>query len=40
MLKPGGYLIVGFINAESPMGKMYEKIEMKALFIKMQDFTQ
>lgn len=34
VLKPGGYLIVGFINAESPMGKMYEKNRNESTFYK------
>jgi len=38
VLKPGGYLIVGFINAESPMGKMYEKNKNESTFYKDATF--
>jgi len=40
VLKSGGYLIIGFIDAESLIGKLYENIKVKALSIKMQHFTR
>ncbi|MDD3753890.1 MAG: class I SAM-dependent methyltransferase [Methanobacterium sp.] len=38
VLKPRGYLIAGFINAESPMGKMYEKNKNESTFYKDATF--
>jgi len=34
VLKPGGYLIIGFIDAESPVGKLYEKRKDESTFYK------
>ena len=34
VLKPGGYLIIGFIDAESPLGRLYEKHKKESTFYK------
>jgi SAM-dependent methyltransferase len=34
VLKHGGYLIIGFIDAESPVGKLYEKHKDESTFYK------
>jgi len=38
VLKPGGSLIIGFIDAESPLGKFYEEIKSKNKFYKYARF--
>jgi ubiquinone/menaquinone biosynthesis C-methylase UbiE len=38
VLKPGGYLIIGFIDAESPMGRLYEKHKNESTFYKDATF--
>ena len=38
VLKPEGYLLIGFIDAESPMGKLYEKHKNESTFYKDATF--
>ncbi len=38
VLKPKGYLVIGFIDAESPMGKLYEKHKNESTFYKNATF--
>mgnify|MGYP000884142628 CR=1 FL=1 len=38
VLKPGGYLIIGFIDAESPLGRLYEKHKKESTFYKDATF--
>ena len=38
VLKPKGYLIIGFIDAESPMGKLYKKHKNESTFYKDATF--
>jgi ubiquinone/menaquinone biosynthesis C-methylase UbiE len=38
VLKPKGYFIIGFIDAESPMGKLYEKHKNESTFYKKATF--
>jgi len=38
VLKSGGYLIIGFIDAESLIGKLYEKYKSESTFYKDATF--
>ncbi len=38
VLKPGGFIIIGFIDAESSLGKFYEEIRSKSEFYKHARF--
>lgn len=38
VLKPGGFLIIGFIDAESSLGKFYEEIRSESEFYKYARF--
>ncbi|MFA4647461.1 class I SAM-dependent methyltransferase [Pyrococcus kukulkanii] len=38
VLKPGGYLIIGFVDRESPIGKEYEEKKNKSLFYREARF--
>jgi ubiquinone/menaquinone biosynthesis C-methylase UbiE len=38
VLKSGGYLIIGFIDAKSPLGKLYEKHKNESTFYKDATF--
>lgn len=38
VLKPGGFIIIGFIDAESSLGKFYEEIRSKSEFYKHAKF--
>jgi len=38
IVKPGGFLIVGFVDRESPLGKTYEKNKQKSVFYRNATF--
>ncbi|RLG73122.1 MAG: SAM-dependent methyltransferase [Methanobacteriota archaeon] len=38
ILKPGGFLIVGFIEKESPIGRLYQKHKEKSVFYRIATF--
>lgn len=38
VLKPGGYFIIGFIDKESPIGRLYQKHKDQNPFYKIADF--
>ena len=38
VLKPNGYFLVGFIDRESLIGRMYQKNKEKSIFYKEADF--
>lgn len=38
VLKPGGYFILGFIDKESPIGRLYQKYKDQNPFYKIADF--
>jgi SAM-dependent methyltransferase len=38
VLKPGGFLLVGFVDRESPLGKVYQKRKKDSLFYKEANF--
>jgi len=38
ILKPGGYLIIGFIDKDSSLGKLYQQHKEKSLFYKIATF--
>jgi len=38
ILKPGGYLIIGFVDKDSSLGKLYQQHKEKSLFYKIATF--
>ena len=38
VLKPGGYLIIGFIDKESPVGKLYQQHKGEGVFYRIATF--
>ena len=40
ILKPAGKVIIGMLDEESPLGRLYEEKKRKVNFTGMQDFTQ
>jgi ubiquinone/menaquinone biosynthesis C-methylase UbiE len=38
VLKPGGYLIIGFIDRESPVGKLYQQHKSESVFYRIATF--
>jgi Methylase involved in ubiquinone/menaquinone biosynthesis len=38
VLKPGGFLIIGFIDGESPIGKLYQQHKNESVFYKAATF--
>jgi len=38
ILKPGGCLVIGFIDKDSPIGKMYQQHKEDSVFYKLADF--
>ena len=38
VLKPGGYLIIGFIDRESPVGKLYQQHKGESVFYRIATF--
>ena len=38
VLKPGGFLIIGFIDRESPVGKLYHQHKSESVFYKVATF--
>ena len=38
ILKPGGYIIVGFVDKNSPLGRLYQKNRQKSRFYKTAHF--
>jgi ubiquinone/menaquinone biosynthesis C-methylase UbiE len=38
VLKPGGSLIIGFIDKDSPIGKLYQKHKTESVFYKLANF--
>ena len=38
ILKPGGFLIIGFIDRESPVGKLYQQHKSESVFYKVATF--
>jgi len=38
ILKPGGYLIIGFVDKDSSLGKLYQQHKKKSLFYKIATF--
>ena len=38
VIKPGGSLIVGFVDRESPLGKIYQKHKAKSVFYRTATF--
>ena len=38
ILKPGGFLIIGFIDSESPVGKLYQQHKGESVFYKVAAF--
>jgi len=38
VLKPGGYLIIGFIDRESSLGRLYQQHKKKSVFYKIATF--
>ena len=38
VLKPGGYLIIGFIDRKSPVGKLYKKHKLESVFYRIATF--
>ena len=38
VLKPGGYLIIGFIDRENPVGKLYQQHKGEGVFYRIATF--
>jgi len=38
VLKPGGFLIIGFVDKESPIGRLYQQHKEKSVFYKVATF--
>ena len=38
ILKPGGCLVIGFIDKDSPIGKLYQQHKEDSVFYKLADF--
>ena len=38
VIKPGGCLVIGFIDRESPLGKLYQKHRKKSVFYRVATF--
>ncbi|KQC12813.1 MAG: hypothetical protein APR63_10205 [Desulfuromonas sp. SDB] len=38
ILKPGGRLVVGFVDADSPLGKLYQKFKNDNVFYRLAEF--
>ena len=40
IIKPSGKIIIGMLDKDSPLGRLYEEKKRKVNFTGMQDFTQ